>query len=70
MFSIPAEVKVTSVKVDPSNRVTLSAESGRYAQLGYFVSRLKLEGVLNDVEMQVVSMDSSSIKININGVLP
>ena len=70
MFSIPAEVKVTSVKVEPSNRVTLSAESGRYAQLGYFVSRLKLEGVLDNVSMQVVSMDASSIKININGVLP
>lgn len=70
MFSIPDEVKVTSVSVNTGDRVTISAESGRYAQLGYFVSRLKLEGVLNDVNMQVVSMDTSSIKIMINGVLP
>ncbi|MBO5179648.1 MAG: hypothetical protein J6B87_04815 [Clostridia bacterium] len=70
MFSIPDEVKVTSVKVNEDDTVKLSAESGRYSQLGYFVSRLKLEGVLENVEMQVVSMDSSSIKIIINGVLP
>ena len=71
MFSIPEEVKVTSVKVeDGTDNVTISAESGRYAQLGYFVSRLKLEGVLENVSMQVVSMDTSSIKIIINGVLP
>ena len=71
MFSIPEEVKVTSVKVeDGTDNVTISAESGRYAQLGYFVSRLKLEGVLENVNMQVISMDTSSIKIIINGVLP
>ncbi|MBR4111261.1 MAG: hypothetical protein IKK43_06230 [Clostridia bacterium] len=71
MFSIPEEVKVTSVRIyDESDTVKISAESGRYAQLGYFVSRLKLEGILEDVNMEVVSMDTSSIKININGVLP
>lgn len=70
MFSVPAEVKITSVKVTEADEVIVSAESGRYAQLGYFVSRLKLEGVLENVEMKVVSMDTSSIKIIINGVLP
>lgn len=70
MFSIPDEVQVTSIKVATSDKVTVSAESGRYAQLGYFVSKLKLEGILESVSMQVVSMDSSCIKIVISGVLP
>lgn len=70
MFSVPAEVKVTSLRVNTDDTVSISAESGRYAQLGYFVSRLKLEGVLEDVSMKVLSMDSSSIKIVISGVLP
>ena len=70
MFSIPDEVKVTSVKVNENDTVSVSAESGRYAQLGYFVSRLKLDEVLDDVDMKVMSMDSSSIKIVISGVLP
>ncbi len=70
MFSVPDEVKVTSLKVSADDAVSISAESGRYSQLGYFVSRLKLEGVLEDVSMKVMSMDSSSIKIIISGVLP
>jgi hypothetical protein len=70
MFIIPIDVKVTSISVGSvDNKVILEAESGRYAQLGYFVSRLKLAGILKDVTMDVVDM-SSNIKIKVNGVLP
>lgn len=69
MFIIPTEVKVTSVQIGTDDTVILEAESGKYAQLGYFVSRLKLAGVLKDVEMEVISM-SSTIQIKVNGVLP
>ncbi len=69
MFIIPEDVKVTSVNVTTDNRVTLEASSGKYAQLGYFVSRLKLEKALNNVDMQVISMDND-IKIQVNGELP
>ena len=70
MFIIPIDVKVTSISIGSvDNKVILEAESGRYAQLGYFVSRLKLAGILKDVTMDVVDM-SSNIKIKVNGVLP
>ena len=69
MFIIPAEVNVSSIQVGTDDTVILEASSGRYAQLGYFVSRLKLAGVLKEVEMNVVDM-SSDIKIKIRGVLP
>lgn len=77
MFVIPENVKVTSIAVIPttsateetSQKVTMYAESGQYAQLGYFVSRLKLENVLTNVDMSVESM-SGNIKIKINGELP
>lgn len=69
MFIIPTDVKVTSVQIGTDDTVILEAESGKYAQLGYFVSRLKLAGVLKDVEMEVVNM-SSTIQIKVNGVLP
>ncbi len=69
MFIIPTDVRVTSVNVTTDNVVTMKAESGKYAQLGYFVSRLKLAGVLKNVEMEVISMDST-IQIKVNGVLP
>lgn len=77
MFVIPENVKVTSISVIPTTsadekttqKVTMYAESGQYAQLGYFVSRLKLDKVLTNVDMSVESM-SGNIKIKINGELP
>ncbi len=69
MFIIPEDVRVTSVTITTDNQVTIEASSGKYAQLGYFVSRLKLEKALNNVDMEVLSMDSD-IKIKINGELP
>lgn len=69
MFIIPTDVKVTSVQIGTDDTVILEAESGKYAQLGYFVSRLKLAGVLKNVEMEVINM-SSTIQIKVNGVLP
>lgn len=69
MFIIPTDVKVTSVQIGTDDTVILEAESGKYAQLGYFVSRLKLAGIMKDVDMEVISM-SSTIQIKVNGVLP
>ena len=69
MFIIPEDVRVTSVTITTDNQVSIEARSGKYAQLGYFVSRLKLEKALNNVDMEVLSMDSD-IKIKINGELP
>lgn len=68
MFVIPENVKVTSIVVD-DGRVQMSAESGQYAQLGYFVSRLKLDNVLTDVDMSVESMQGN-IKIKVSGAMP
>lgn len=69
MFIIPVDVKVTSFSIGTNDTIILEAESGRYAQLGYFVSRLKLAGIIRDLDMEVISMNSN-IKIKVNGVLP
>ena len=69
MFIIPTDVKVTSITVGDGSAIKLTAESPKYAQLGYFVSRLKLAGIIKDVEMEVTEM-SSDIKIIVKGVLP
>lgn len=68
MFTIPENVKVTSITV-LDGKVSMEAESGQYSQLGYFVSRLKLDGILNNVDMSVESM-SGNIKIKISGEMP
>lgn len=69
MFIMPANVVVTSIDVSETGNVLIKAESGQHAQLGYLVSRIKLEKILLDVNMEVVDM-SGNIKILISGVLP
>ena len=69
MFIMPSGVKVTSINVLETGDVSLRAESGQYAQLGFLVSRIKLEKALLDVDMEVVSVDGN-IKIIVSGVLP
>jgi hypothetical protein len=69
MFIIPSDVTVSSIQIGTNDKVILGASSGRYAQLGYFVSRLKLAGILKEVDMEVIDM-SSDIQIKISGVLP
>lgn len=68
MFVMPENVKVTSIGVN-NGRIEMNAESGHYAQLGYFVSRLKLDKVMENVDMEVLSM-SGKIKIKISGEMP
>jgi len=68
MFTIPENVKVTSISV-LNGKVTMEAESGQYSQLGYFVSRLKLDRILTNVDMSVESM-SGNIKIRVSGEMP
>ena len=69
MFIIPSNVRVTNIDVLDNGQVIINAESGQYAQLGYLVSRIKLERALLNVDMEVISV-SSDIKIKISGVLP
>ena len=69
MFIIPTDVKVTSITVGDDNQIKLTVESPKYAQLGYFVSRLKLAGIIKNVDMEVTEM-SSDIKIIVKGELP
>lgn len=69
MFIMPVNVTVKTIDVQDTGAVTISAESGQYAQLGYLVSKIKLENALLNVDMEVQSVDSN-IKIVIKGVLP
>lgn len=69
MFIIPQGVSITNINIDDMGEVSIYAVSPQYAQLGYFVSKLKLEKVLLDVDMEVLEMDQS-IKIKVGGMLP
>jgi actin-related protein len=68
MFMVPDDVKISSLEVATNNEVLIEANSGKYSQLGYFVSKLKLENILYNVDMEVLSMDND-IKIKVSGDL-
>lgn len=69
MFIIPQEVAITNINISEFGEVEIDAVSTQYAQLGYFVSRLKLEEVLLNVDMTVVEMQQN-IRIKVGGMLP
>lgn len=69
MFIIPQGVSITNINISEMGEVEIYAVSTQYAQLGYFVSKLKLENVLTNVDMQVLEMEQN-IKIKVGGMLP
>lgn len=69
MFVIPQGVSITNIVVNDMGEVEIYAVSSQYAQLGYFVSRLKLEKILLNVDMTVLEMEQD-IKIKVGGMLP
>lgn len=69
MFIIPQGVYITNINISDMGEVEIYAVSAQYAQLGYFVSKLKLEKVLTDVDMEVLGMEQE-IKIKVGGMLP
>ena len=44
--------------------------SSKYSDLGYFVAQLKLQGILNNVEVTNVDNTSQKVTIEIGGELP
>ena len=60
---------LTNINISELGEVEIDAVSSQYAQLGYFVSKLKLENIILDVNMTVVEM-TQNIRIKIGGMLP
>ena len=75
---IPNDVRIISIESDDSKNVVIVAESSSYAEMGYLVSQMKFQGVLNDVAIKMVehndvasqSASTSLIRATIGGVLP
>ena len=47
----------------------MTASSSSYADLGYFVSELKINGTLNDIKVNKVTNGTTTV-VEIGGVLP
>lgn len=66
---IPKAVKLQTISSDDNKKVLITAQSAYYADLGYFVAQLKLEGVLNNVAVNKIT-NGTTITIEIGGELP
>lgn len=70
MFNIPKEVQLISIENPTNKSVDIQARSKEYQQLGYFVAKLKNEGILMNVKSTSGIMQDEFIVITISGDLP
>ena len=64
---VPDEVVITKITVNDSN-VSIEAQSNDYAPLGFFISSLKTEEIIDNISTSIINA-SSLQKIVINGVI-
>lgn len=70
MTNIPKEVQLLSINNSIGNTIKIEAQSKEYEQLGYFIAKIKNEGILIDVTSTEGIRQGELIKITIKGELP
>lgn len=69
MKFIPKNVQLISIESNDNKHITIKSKSSSYAALGYFVSQLKLEGIIDNVKVDSVT-HGTEINVSIGGDLP
>lgn len=69
MTNIPKEVQLLSINNSIGNTIKIEAQSKEYEQLGYFIAKIKNEGILIDVTSTEGIRQGELIKITIKGEL-
>lgn len=69
MNIMPKNVTLTKITTGESKNVVITAKSTTYADLGYLISRIKLDGTLKNIKMNKIT-HGSEITIEIGGDLP
>ena len=67
---IPSNVQIETISSDDNKIVTIVAKSNSYAELGYFISQLKLQGVLEKITTKNIVNGQNEITVTIGGELP
>lgn len=70
MFNIPKEVQLSSIENTAGKTIKIQAQSKEYEQLGYFIAKIKNEGILTDVTATSGLKQEEFIVITIEGNLP
>lgn len=70
MFNIPKEVQLISIENSTSKSISIQARSKEYEQLGYFIAKLKNEGILMNITSTSGVKQDEFVVITISGDLP
>lgn len=66
---IPQNVQLVNIKSDDNKNVVITAKSNSYADLGYFVAELKINGTLNNIKINNIKNSETTV-VEIGGELP
>ena len=70
MYRIPAGVQVTSIENTNSRHIKIGTQSLDYDQLGFFLARIREQGILLKVQSNTGVMQNGLIKMTIEGEMP
>lgn len=70
MFNIPKEVQLLSIQNTSGKIIRIEARSKEYEQLGYFIAKIKNEGILTDVTSTSGEKQNGYVVVTIQGNLP
>ncbi len=65
---IPKNVQLVNISSDDNKNIRITAQSNSYADLGYFVSVLKVNNTLNSLKVNSIKNSTSSKDANENGL--
>ena len=70
MHIIPEGVQLTSIQNTTSKKMLIVAQANDYDQLGYFIAKIKVEGILNNVVSSSSQKSGDVVSVSIEGDLP
>lgn len=70
MHIIPENVQLVSIQNTTGKKITIVAQADDYDQLGYFIARIKVEGILNDAISSSGQKNGDAVTVTIEGELP
>ena len=70
MYNIPKDVQLISIQNTSGKTIEIDARSIQYEQLGYFIAKIKNEGILINVTSTSGLKQDEYVNVKINGELP
>ena len=70
MVVIPKSVQLTSIENTTDTHIVIKATSNRSEQIAYFKTKLKVDGILENVVSDTGIMKGGNISVTIEGELP